>query len=58
MGGKILAVDSQKHKVTLEDPDGKKKTIKVSKKLNIDGLKVGERVGAVLTESLVIDVIK
>lgn len=56
--GKILAVDSQKHKVTVEDPDGKKKTIKVSKKLNIDGLKVGETVDAVLTESRVIDVVK
>jgi hypothetical protein len=58
ISGKILAIDSQKRKVTYEDPDGKKKTVKVKKDLNISGLAVGESVDAVLTESVVIKVTK
>jgi len=56
---KILAVNIQKHRVTLEEPDGKKKTIKVSKKVgNLDQLSAGETVDMVMTESLVVEIIK
>jgi hypothetical protein len=59
LSAKILAVDAQKHRVTLEEPGGKKKTIKVSKKLgNLDQLQVGQTVDMVMTESLVVEIVK
>jgi hypothetical protein len=45
--------------VTLEDPDGKKKTVKLGKKTgNLDQLKVGDTVDMVLTDSLVVEIVK
>ena len=58
ISGKILAIDSAKRKITYEDPDGKKKTVKVKKGIDISGLAVGESVDAVLTESVIIKVTK
>jgi len=59
MTGKILAVDVPKHKVTIEDPDGKKKTVKVSKKIqNLDQLKVGDNIDIGVTEALAIQISK
>jgi hypothetical protein len=58
MSGKILAIDSEKHKVTLEDPDGKKKTVKVRSSVDLSRLTVGDSVDAVLTESVAIKVTK
>ena len=59
LSAKIVAVDSAKHRVTLLDPDGKKKTIKMSKKVtNLDQLKVGETVDMVMSESLVVEIVK
>lgn len=58
ISGKILAIDSVKRKISFEDPAGKKKTVKVSKRIDISGLTVGESVDAVLTESVVIEVTK
>lgn len=58
ISGKILAIDQEKRKVTFEDPDGKKKTVKVRKGVDISGLAVGESVDAVLTESVAIDITK
>jgi Cu/Ag efflux protein CusF len=56
---KILAVDPAKHRVTIEDPDGKAKKIKLSKNVgNLDQLKVGETVDTVMTESLVVEIEK
>ena len=58
LSAKILGVDAQNHRVTLLDPDGKKKTIKVSKKMtNLDDLKVGETVDMLITDSTVIEII-
>ncbi len=58
VSAQILAVDAQNHRVTLLDPDGKKKTIKVSKKMtNLDDLKVGETVDMLITDSTVIEII-
>jgi hypothetical protein len=58
MSAQILAVDAQNHRVTLLDPDGKNKTIKVSKKVtNLDDLKVGETVDMLMTDSTVIEII-
>lgn len=59
LSAKILAVDPAKHRVALEDPDGKKKTIKLSKKVtNLDQLKPGETVDMIMTESLVVEIAK
>ena len=54
----ILAVDVQNHRVTVLDPDGKKKTIKVSKKVNnLNDLKVGDTVDMLMTDSTVIEIV-
>lgn len=59
LSAKIVAVDPAKHRVTLLDPDGKKKTIKLSNKVtNLDQLKVGETVDMVLSDSLVVEIVK
>jgi translation elongation factor P/translation initiation factor 5A len=59
VSAKILAVNAEKHSVTLEDPDGKKKTVKLGKKTgNLDQLKVGDTVDMVLTDSLVVEIVK
>ena len=59
LSAKILAVDAAKHCVTIEDPDGKDKKIKLSKKVgNLDQLKAGETVDMVITESLVVEIVK
>jgi Cu/Ag efflux protein CusF len=59
VSAKVLAVNPQKHQVTLLDPDGKKKTIKVSSKItNLDQLQPGETVDMVMTESLVVQIVK
>jgi len=57
--GKILAVDPDKHRITIEDPDHKKKTLKVSKKVkNLDQLKPGDSIDMVLTEAMAIEIVK
>jgi predicted RNA-binding protein len=56
---KVLAVDVEKHRVTLEEPDRKKKTVKLSKNVtNLDQLKVGETVDMLMTESLVVEIVR
>ena len=59
LSAKVLAVDLQKRRVTLEEPDGKKKTVKLGKNVtNLDQLKVGDSIDMVMTESLVVDIVK
>jgi hypothetical protein len=56
---KILAVNAPKHRVTFLDPEGKKKTIKVSSKMeNLDQLQAGETADVVIAESLVVEIVK
>jgi hypothetical protein len=58
VSAQILAVDAQNHRVTVLDPDGKKKTIKVSKKItNLNDLKVGDTVDMLMTDSTVIEIV-
>jgi translation initiation factor 2 alpha subunit (eIF-2alpha) len=58
LSAKILAVNAPKHRVTLEEPNGKKKTIKVSKKFqNLDQLQPGQTVDVVITESVVVEIV-
>jgi hypothetical protein len=58
ISGKILAIDTGKRKVTYENPEGRKKTVRVKNGVDLSGLAVGESVDAVLTESVVIAVIR
>ena len=59
VSAKIAAVNTDNHSVTLLDADGKNKTVKLGKKLtNLDQLKAGETVDMVMTESLVVEVVK
>jgi translation initiation factor 2 alpha subunit (eIF-2alpha) len=59
VSAKILAVDAPKRRITLLDPDGKKKTIKLSKNFqNIDQLQVGETVDMLMTDSVVVEIVK
>jgi Cu/Ag efflux protein CusF len=59
LSAKVLAVDPAKHRVTVEDPDGKKEKIKLSKNVgNLDQLKVGETVDMLMTDSLVVEIVK
>ena len=58
VSGKILAINSEKHKVTLLDADGKKRTVKVKSGVDLSRLAVGDSVDAVLTESVAINVTK
>jgi hypothetical protein len=58
LSAKVL-VDPQKRRVTLDEPDGKKKTVKLGKKVtNLDQLKVGDSIDMVMTESLIVDIVK
>jgi predicted RNA-binding protein (virulence factor B family) len=58
VSAQILAVDAQNHRVTLLDPDGKKKTIKVSKRItNLDDLKIGDTVDMLMTDSTVVEIV-
>jgi hypothetical protein len=52
------SVTTWRESVTLLDPDGKKKTIKVSQKVtNLDDLKVGGTVDMLMTDSTVIEIV-
>jgi Cu/Ag efflux protein CusF len=58
VSAQIVAVDAPNHRLTLLDPDGKKRTIKVSKKVtNLDDLKVGDTVDMLMTDSTVIEIV-
>jgi hypothetical protein len=59
MTARILAVDAEKRRVTFEDPDGNKKTIKLSKDVtDLDQLHIGDTVEVLTAESLVVGIIK
>lgn len=55
---KITALDAKKRKVTLELPDGAKKTVKAGKNVNLAAVKVGDSVTVQHTEALAITVEK
>jgi len=49
MTAKVVAVDPEKHHLTIQDADGKEKKMKISKKAkNLDTLKPGETMGRTL----------
>lgn len=59
MTAKVVAVDPEKHHLTIQDADGKEKKMKISKKAkNLDTLKPGETIEITVTEALAIEVEK
>ena len=55
---KVTAVDAAKRKVTLELPDGSKKTVKAGKQIDLSSIKVGDNVTVQHTEAVAITVEK
>ena len=51
---KVTAVDTKKHKVTFELPDGGTKKVKVGKKVNLAAVRPGDTVTVQLSEGLAI----
>ncbi|HVM74486.1 MAG TPA: hypothetical protein VMT75_02515 [Candidatus Saccharimonadales bacterium] len=59
ISAKIVAVDAANHTVTLVGPEGNQKAVKLSKKVtDLNQLKAGETVDLILTQSLVVEVVK
>jgi len=59
LSAKIVSVDAEKHRVALEESDGKTRTVKLGKKVtNLDQLKPGETIEMTITDALAIDVTK
>lgn len=59
VAGKIISVDPQKRRITFEDPEGKKRTLKLSKKIkNLDQFKPGENLNMAITDETAIELLK
>ena len=54
----IVAIDGHDHELTLELVDGRTETIKVSRKLDLSKLKLGDSIRVVVTDAIAIAVIK
>ena len=52
----VEAIDAKKHYVTLKDPEGKTREIKVKNPKNLVNVKVGDQVAIAYTEALAIEV--
>lgn len=55
---KVAGVDTRKHKVTLQLPDGTSKQVKVGKQVNLANVSVGDSVTVQLSEGLALAVVK
>ena len=57
--GRIISVDPHKRRITVEDPQGKKRTLKVSKKVNnLDQFKPGDTLDMAVTDETAIELVK
>jgi hypothetical protein len=58
ISGKIVSIDPKKKRLTFEDPDGKKKTVKLSRRIkNLDKFKSGDDINMAITDELVVAVV-
>jgi Cu/Ag efflux protein CusF len=56
--GRIIAVDRQRRRITFEDPEGKRHTLKISKKIqNLDQFKPGDTLNMAVTEETAIELV-
>jgi Cu/Ag efflux protein CusF len=59
IAGRIISVDPNKRRITFEDPEGKKRTLKLSKKIkNLDQFKPGENLNMAITDETAIELVK
>jgi hypothetical protein len=57
--GKIIWVNPQRRPITFEDPQGKKRTLKLSKKINnLDQFKPGDTLNMAVTDETAIELVK
>ena len=58
ISGKIVSIDPQKRRLTFEDPEGKKQTLKLSRKINgLDRFKPGEMINMAIAQHMVVEVV-
>jgi len=58
ISGKLVSIDAQKRRLTFEDPDGKKRTLKLSQKIKgLENFKPGEMIAMAITDQTVIEVV-
>jgi Cu/Ag efflux protein CusF len=58
ISGKLVSIDPQKRRLTFEDPDGKKRTLKLSQKIkDLDKFKPGDTINMAITDETVIEVV-
>jgi hypothetical protein len=58
ISGKIVSIDPKKRRLTFEDPQGKKQTLKLSRKINgLDQFKPGEMINMAITQQMVVEVV-
>jgi hypothetical protein len=58
ISGKVVSVDPKGRRLTFEDPDGKKRTLKLSQKIkDLDKFKPGDMISMAITNETVIEVL-
>jgi hypothetical protein len=58
ISGKIVSIDPKKKRLTFEDPDGKKKTVKLIRRIkNLNKFKPGDDINMAITEEIVVAVV-
>jgi hypothetical protein len=56
--GKIISIDAKKRSLTFEGPDGRKKTVKLSRRVkNLDKFKPGDAINMAITDEMVVAVV-
>ena len=56
--GKIISIDAKKRRLTFEGPDGRKKTVKLSRRVkNLDKFKPGDEINMAITDEMVVAVV-
>ena len=58
ISGKIVSVDPKKRRLTFEDPDGRKRTLKLGRRIkDLDQFKPGERINMAITDEMVVEAV-
>jgi Cu/Ag efflux protein CusF len=58
ISGKIVSIDPKKRRLTFEDPDGKKRTLNLSRRIKgLDQFKPGEMINMAITNEMVVEVV-
>ena len=58
ISGKIVSIDPKKRRLTFEDPEGKKRTLKLSQRIkDLDQFKPGERINMAITDEMVVEAV-